>query len=88
MFDAGSEIAYCSQQVWLRTETVRNNILNGLPYDKIWYEAVVYACALDEEIELLHSGSLGHNGSNISGGQKQRIVSVCFFFDLEIERNN
>ena len=42
------EIAYASQEPWIYSATLRENILFGLPYDFNWYNTVVEACALDK----------------------------------------
>jgi len=42
---AGS-VAYVTQEAWIRSDTVRANILCGKPYDAVRYAAVVKACAL------------------------------------------
>lgn len=70
------EIAYASQEPWIYSATLRENILFGLPYDFNWYNTVVEACALDKDIELLPHGDLttvGERGITLSGGQKARV---------------
>lgn len=74
-FDLRTGIAYCSQQPWLRNDTVRNNIIAGMPYNEAWYNTVIHACALEEIIQKLSEGMAGSGGTSLSGGQKQRIVS-------------
>lgn len=73
-FNPHGDVAYCAQRAWLRNDTVQSNILCGLQFDKNWYETVVYSCALEDDIEMLHMANVGHGGSALSGGQKQRIV--------------
>ncbi len=41
-------ISYVSQDPWIFAGTLRDNILFGESYDKIWYERVLEACSLDE----------------------------------------
>ena len=41
-------VSYSSQDPWVFSATLRENILFGKPYDKVWYEKVVTACALDK----------------------------------------
>ena len=41
-------ISYATQQPWIFSGTVKQNILFGLPYDAEKYESVVNACALIE----------------------------------------
>lgn len=39
-------LSYASQEAWIFSGTVRENILFGMPYRKEWYEQVITACAL------------------------------------------
>ena len=41
-------IAYVSQESWLFSSTLRENVLFGLPYKKDWYDTVINVCALDK----------------------------------------
>ncbi|CAK7356839.1 unnamed protein product [Dovyalis caffra] len=69
-------IAYVSQTPWIRSGTVRDNILCGEPMDRTRYDMVTKACALDKDISSFNHGDLteiGQRGINLSGGQKQRI---------------
>lgn len=69
-------VAYCSQQAWLLNDTLRNNILFGCPFDKKRYEAVIEACALTRDLQILDAGDsteIGEKGITLSGGQKQRV---------------
>ena len=40
-------VAYASQEAWVFSATLRENILFGLPYTPSWYNTVVKACALE-----------------------------------------
>ena len=40
------KVSYASQDPWVFSGTVRDNILFGSHFDKEWYNAVVEACAL------------------------------------------
>ena len=42
------KLSYASQDVWVFSATLRENILFGRPYNKAWYEKVIEACALDK----------------------------------------
>lgn len=69
-------LSYASQEPWLFTGTVRQNILFGLPMDKHRYRTVVKKCALERDFELLPYGDktiVGERGASLSGGQKARI---------------
>ena len=68
--------AYAAQVPWVFNGTVRDNILFGAPYDATRYAAVVYACALEPDFELLPAGDaseIGERGINLSGGQRARV---------------
>eukprot|EP01027_Heterolobosea_sp_BB2_P005362 GEZU01008213.1.p1 GENE.GEZU01008213.1~~GEZU01008213.1.p1 ORF type:complete len:1468 (-),score=330.07 GEZU01008213.1:1647-6050(-) len=69
-------IAYTSQQPWIFNDTVRGNILFGLPFDEDKYNVTLRSCALVRDLEILKSGDqteIGEKGLNLSGGQKQRV---------------
>ncbi|XP_058458133.1 probable multidrug resistance-associated protein lethal(2)03659 [Malaya genurostris] len=70
------EISYASQEPWLFSATVRQNILFGLPMDKDRYRRVVKTCALERDFQLFANGDktiVGERGVSLSGGQKARI---------------
>jgi len=69
-------VAYCSQTPWLLNGTVRENILFSSPYSKERYLAVIEACGLKRDLEILQGGDeteVGEKGVTLSGGQKQRV---------------
>ncbi|KAF5098737.1 hypothetical protein D0Z00_001896 [Geotrichum galactomycetum] len=69
-------VAYCAQQAWLLNDTVKNNILFGSEFNEERYNAVIYACALNKDIEIWEAGDateIGEKGIALSGGQKQRV---------------
>ena len=41
-------VGYVSQDPWIFSATLQQNILFGLPYDSDWYNTVIEACALDK----------------------------------------
>lgn len=68
--------SYASQEPWLFTGTVRQNILFGQAMDRRRYAAVIKNCALERDFELLPYGDktiVGERGASLSGGQKARI---------------
>ncbi|XP_074025677.1 probable multidrug resistance-associated protein lethal(2)03659 isoform X3 [Leptinotarsa decemlineata] len=70
------EISYASQEPWLFAGTVRQNILFGLPMDKLRYRTVIKKCALERDFSLLPYGDktiVGDRGVSLSGGQRARI---------------
>ena len=69
-------VAYAAQSAWILNATLQDNITFGLPYEKKKYDAIVAACQLTHDLELLDAGDqteIGENGINLSGGQKQRV---------------
>lgn len=69
-------VAYAAQQAWIQNASLRDNILFGLPYDAAWYQKVVCACALTDDLQMLEAGDqteIGERGINLSGGQKARL---------------
>ncbi|KOX72483.1 hypothetical protein WN51_01583 [Melipona quadrifasciata] len=74
--DTRAKISYASQEAWLFSGSVRDNILFGQPYDKDRYMAVTRACALIKDFQQLPYGDMsnvGEGGSSLSGGQKARV---------------
>ncbi|OZJ06265.1 hypothetical protein BZG36_00792 [Bifiguratus adelaidae] len=69
-------VAYVSQAAWLQNATIRDNITFGTPFDAVRYHAVLEACALVRDLEILEDGDeteIGEKGITLSGGQKQRV---------------
>lgn len=76
-------IAYCSQSAWLLNDTLRNNILFGTEYDHDRYNAIIDACSLRRDLEILDGGDqteIGEKGITLSGGQKQRVSLARAFY--------
>ncbi|KAF9442979.1 multidrug resistance-associated ABC transporter [Macrolepiota fuliginosa MF-IS2] len=70
-------ISYAAQSPWLRHQSIKDNILFGYPYDEERYKAVVEACALNPDLEMLEDGDeteIGARGVSLSGGQKARVA--------------
>lgn len=69
--------AYVSQQSWLMSDTIRNNILFGLPYEKERYMRVLELCQLLPDLAgfpALDQTEVGEKGVSLSGGQRQRFA--------------
>lgn len=72
----GRTISYASQEPWLFSASVRNNILFGKSYEPSWYKKVVAVCSLKADFQQLPQGDrtmVGDRGVALSGGQKARI---------------
>ncbi|XP_046595715.1 ATP-binding cassette sub-family C member 4 isoform X3 [Neodiprion lecontei] len=69
-------VSYASQDPWLFSASIRDNILFGLPYEKKRYQEVTEACALLKDFDQLSQGDLslvGERGASLSGGQRARV---------------
>ncbi|OJJ44596.1 hypothetical protein ASPZODRAFT_168311 [Penicilliopsis zonata CBS 506.65] len=69
-------IAYVAQIPWIENASIKDNILFGLPYNEARYRNVLFACALEKDLDMMPDGELtdiGANGVNLSGGQRWRI---------------
>ncbi|XP_029909498.1 multidrug resistance-associated protein 7 isoform X2 [Myripristis murdjan] len=84
--DAGFGLA--SQEPWIQHATVRDNILFGREYETTFYQAVIEACALSDDLNVLPSGDkteVGENGVTLSGGQKARLaLARAVYMDKDI----
>ncbi|PIA13640.1 P-loop containing nucleoside triphosphate hydrolase protein [Coemansia reversa NRRL 1564] len=70
-------IGYLEQSPWIMNDTLRANIIFGREYDSVYFEKVINACALAEDIQQWPDHDLtviGDRGINISGGQKARLA--------------
>ncbi|KAF5294187.1 hypothetical protein FQR65_LT10898 [Abscondita terminalis] len=74
--DIQGQVSYASQEPWLFSASVRQNILFGDAYDETRYKQVIKACALRSDLEMFPFGDrtiIGEKGSSLSGGQRARI---------------
>ncbi|KAG8950683.1 hypothetical protein FRC04_007308 [Tulasnella sp. 424] len=72
----GGKVAYCPQMAWIQSNSIRDNILFGLPFDEKRYWSAVKASELEPDLAILPAGDMtevGERGISLSGGQKQRI---------------
>ncbi|KAH0285505.1 putative multidrug resistance protein, partial [Aureobasidium sp. EXF-3399] len=66
-----------TQHPWLTNTTIRSTIIGSSEANDTWYETVLAACDLDEDIKNLPEGDktvVGSAGTALSGGQKQRLT--------------
>ncbi|KAG7492992.1 hypothetical protein MATL_G00021320 [Megalops atlanticus] len=65
------------QEPWIQHATVRENILFGKDFNCHFYQSVIEACALTDDLNILPRGDgteVGENGVTLSGGQKARLA--------------
>ena len=74
--------AYTPQVPRLFSETLRDNILMGLPLDKVDLSEAVVSAVMEEDIATLEKGLdtvVGPRGVRLSGGQIQRTAAARMF---------
>ncbi|KAG8976539.1 hypothetical protein FRB90_009112, partial [Tulasnella sp. 427] len=70
-------VAYCAQNPWILSASLRDNITFFRQFDQAWYDLVLDACALRQDIALLKDGDqteVGEKGITLSGGQRARVA--------------
>ncbi|KAJ1733187.1 hypothetical protein LPJ61_001682 [Coemansia biformis] len=70
-------VAYVSQQPWVMSRSVRENIVFGSAYDEPWFNKVVDLCELQHDLDRWPLGDqtvVGSNGMTLSGGQRMRVA--------------
>jgi ABC-type multidrug transport system fused ATPase/permease subunit len=81
-------MAYVAQSAWIQSGKVEDNIRLGARMNRAHYDAVLEACALNKDLQLLAFGDqteIGERGLNLSGGQKQRIqLARALYQDSDI----
>lgn len=74
--------AYTSQVPLLFSESIKDNILMGLPEDKVDISQAVRLAVMDKDLTELDEGLntvIGSKGVKISGGQRQRTAAARMF---------
>ncbi|KAL1409872.1 hypothetical protein Q8F55_003871 [Vanrija albida] len=72
-----NSVAYAAQTPWLQQKSIKDNILFGEELNEDRYDAVVEACALTPDFDILEDGDeteIGDKGVSLSGGQKARVA--------------
>ncbi|KAI8820291.1 P-loop containing nucleoside triphosphate hydrolase protein [Fimicolochytrium jonesii] len=84
----GGTFAYTSQQPWVQSTTVKDNITFGLPYDERKLQNVIRATAMQRDVDSFEDGihsAIAEKGSNLSGGQKSRLACArAMYNDADI----
>ena len=76
------QAAYTSQVPNLFADTLKENILLGMPQDQANLDKAVHLAVLEEDIEKLEKGIdtvVGSTGGKLSGGQRQRVAIARMF---------
>ncbi|KAK0497158.1 P-loop containing nucleoside triphosphate hydrolase protein [Armillaria luteobubalina] len=68
-------VAYCPQNPWILSATVRDNILFSHEYDEVFYNLVIEACALVPDLALLPQGDLTEVGEKGNLAVVSELVS-------------
>ena len=86
--NVNGKIAYVSQDPWIFSSSIRQNIIFTEPMDKNRYDTVVKVCQLQRDFSIFpHKDQtiIGEKGINLSGGQKARIaLARAVYADADI----
>ena len=69
-------VSYASQDPWVFSGSVRENIVFGKPFAGERYARTVRACALERDLASWEHGDhtlVGEKGAALSGGQRARV---------------
>jgi len=82
------DVAYVSQEAWIRNLSLRNNVLFDSEFDAERYEHVLEATQLAIDLHALPDGDqteIGERGINLSGGQKARVAIARAMYRLNYD---
>jgi len=74
--------AYTAQAPLLFSESLKDNILMGLPEERVDLNGAIRTAVLDADVTTLDDGLetlIGSKGVKISGGQRQRVAAARMF---------
>ncbi|XP_070788596.1 ATP-binding cassette sub-family C member 10 [Pituophis catenifer annectens] len=77
VWDLEKGFGLAAQEPWIQFTSIRENILFGKEYNAQFYQQVIDACALSDDLNIFPAGDqteVGENGVTLSGGQKARIA--------------
>ena len=82
------ELSYASQQPWVMTDTVKNNIIFNNEFNEEKYKEIVSVCELENDFLEFSNGDkteINSTSANVSGGQKARIsLARCLYKDADL----
>ncbi|XP_059490469.1 ATP-binding cassette sub-family C member 4-like [Neocloeon triangulifer] len=70
-------VSYSSQEPWVFSGSVRENVVFGRPFERRRYNQVLKACCLLPDLKRMRNGDatlVGERGGALSGGQKARLT--------------
>lgn len=81
-------VFYVSQEPWLFTATVKQNIIFGRTYNEQKFKEIVKVCQLSDDLKQFPNAELtliGEKGINLSGGQRARVsLARALYADPDI----
>lgn len=72
-------VAFCNQQPWIMGGTIRSNITFGFQHDQEFYDIVLDACALREDLAILPQGDAVRDFLFLS--TSFRVLTSCLYID-------
>ena len=73
-------MAYVSQQAWIQNMSLKSNILFAKQYHQKYYDRILDACALRQDIAILPGGDETEIGERVSAKESSHIVCFIFIF--------
>jgi ABC-type multidrug transport system fused ATPase/permease subunit len=67
-------VAFCAQEAWIQSLSIKDNILFGAPFDEARYKKVIYQCGLKRDLTLFDAGDLTEIGEK---GLTLRYIRPC-----------
>ena len=82
------EVSFASEEPWIISGTIKENILMGNPLVEDLYTATLNSCALMPDLEIFGNGDetyVGDRAITLSGGQKARLgLARAVYSNLDI----
>ena len=70
-------VAYVPQIAWIQNATLRNNILFGKRYAHTKYDAILEACALKPDLQILPAGDKMEIGEKVNSIDINGVPLQC-----------
>ena len=72
--DIEGTVSYASQEPWIFSGTIKENILFGKPFDRPWFNKVVECCCLEKVSETLYVTGFAKTVPNYTRAENQFIA--------------